>query len=45
VKTFLPPQEQAADLFILEQLIEKQVESKIVNGDLLGNKNGETKNF
>lgn len=41
IKQFLPPQEAAAELEVLEKLIDKQVESKIMNGDMFGNKDGE----
>jgi hypothetical protein len=40
IKKFLPAEEEAPELEILEKLIEKQVESKIINSDLFGNKDG-----
>ena len=42
VRNFLPPQAQEPEIFLLEKLIDKQVESKIVNGDMFGDKDGET---
>ena len=42
VRNFLPPQAQEPEIFLLEKLIEKQVESKISNGDLFGDREGKT---
>jgi len=43
VKNFLPPEEGVAELEVLEKLIEKQVESKILNADIFVNKDGNYK--
>jgi len=40
VRNFLPPQSQEPEIFLLEKLIEKQVDAKESNGELFGDKEG-----